>query len=258
MANGYRLGIDFGTSSTVAVLTGPHGRVRSLLFDASPILASAVFSKPGGDLLTGGDAERAAGTYPAGYEASPKRCIDDATVWLGEREYPVVELITAVLGRVAAEARRVAGGPPASVVLTHPAGWGRPRLAVLADAAARAGLGRVGFVAEPVAAAAYFVTVLGRDLPPGRCLVVYDLGAGTCDVAVIRRTSTGYDVVTAAGLDDVGGLDLDAAVVGHARTLTSGAAGAAEAWGCLDWPQTVPDQQARHALWRTARAAKEQ
>src|SRR5690349_17230355 len=109
MADGYRLGVDFGTSSTVAVLTGPHGRVQSLLFDASPILASAVFAAPGGELLTGGDAERAAGSYPAGFEASPKRCIDDATLWLGEGERPVVDLIAAVLGRVAVEAHRVAG-----------------------------------------------------------------------------------------------------------------------------------------------------
>src|SRR3954470_18084355 len=106
---GYRLGVDFGTSSTVAVLTGPDGRIRLLLFDSSPILASAVFAGPAGDVLTGADAERAAAAYPAGYEANPKRRIDDGVVWLGEREHRVVDLIAAVLARVAVEARRVAG-----------------------------------------------------------------------------------------------------------------------------------------------------
>jgi hypothetical protein len=64
-AGGHRLGIDFGTSTTVAVLADALGRVRPLLFDSSPLLASAVYAGPGGDLLTGGDAERAALSHPA-------------------------------------------------------------------------------------------------------------------------------------------------------------------------------------------------
>jgi molecular chaperone DnaK (HSP70) len=48
----YGLGIDFGTSNTVAALTGPDGRTRPLLFGSSPLLASAVFAGPGTDLLT--------------------------------------------------------------------------------------------------------------------------------------------------------------------------------------------------------------
>jgi hypothetical protein len=141
------------------------------------------------------------------------------------------------------------------VVLTHPAGWGRTRLRLLAEAAERAGLGEVRFVAEPVAAAAYFASVLGRTLPADRVLVVYDLGAGTFDVSVVRPADSGYEVVGTAGLTDVGGLDLDAAVVAHARGLTGHFA---DAWRRLDAPRTVADQQARYTLWRGARAVKEQ
>ena len=251
----YRLGIDFGTSSTVAALVGPDGRSRPLLFDSSPLLPSAVFVGPDATSLTGADAERAGLAYPAGLEPNPKRRIDDGTVWLGEREVAVVDLVAAVLGRVAAEARRVTGATPAGVVLTHPAAWQQTRLGVLAAAATRAGLGPVEFVPEPVAAAAYFVRVLGRVIPADRCLVIYDLGAGTFDASVVRASPTGFDVVATAGIPDVGGLDLDAAVVAHARSLTGGAA---DAWARLDWPQTSVDQQARHALWRSAKAAKEQ
>ncbi|BCB76855.1 hypothetical protein GCM10022251_48870 [Phytohabitans flavus] len=248
-----RLGIDFGTSATVAVLAGPDQRIRPLLFDASPLLPSAVFA--GADLLTGADAERSALAHPSGLEPNPKRRIDDGTVWLGEREVPVVDLVAAVLDRVAAEARRVTGGSLDEVVLTHPASWARTRLDVLAEAARRAGLGGVGFVAEPVAAAAYFTTVLGGALDSGRCLVVYDLGAGTFDIGIVRHTATGFDVVAADGLDDVGGLDLDAALVRHVRSLT---AADTAAWGRLDWPRTPADQHPRRALWHGARAAKEQ
>jgi len=126
---------------------------------------------------------------------------------------------------------------------------------VLTAAAERAGLGTVRFVPEPVAAAAYFATVLGRTIPAERVIVVYDLGAGTFDVSVVRPSPGGFDVVATDGLPDVGGVDLDAAVVGHIRTLT---AGATTAWQRLDWPQTVAEYQALQNLWQAARVAKEQ
>ncbi|MGI5240588.1 Hsp70 family protein [Dactylosporangium sp. CA-139066] len=251
----HELGIDFGTSNTVAVLRRADGVVAPLLFDSSPLLASGVFAGAEGGLLTGADAERAAAAHPGGFEGNPKRRIDDGTVWLGERELPVRDVVAAVLDRVAGEARRTTGTDPASVVLTHPVAWSRTRLAMLADAADAAGLGAVRFVPEPVAAAAYFAGVLNHRLPIGEHVVVYDLGAGTFDVSVVRRTEAGFDVVAGDGLPDIGGLDLDAAVVAHARTLT---AAAADEWGRLDWPQTPSDQRDRRTLWLGARAAKEQ
>jgi hypothetical protein len=253
--DGYRLGIDFGTSNTVAALAGPDGRVRPLLFDGSPLLASAVFAGPGPELLVGADALRTAVGSPAGLEPNPKRRIDDGTVWLGEREVPVGSIIAAVLERVCVEAERVAGAVPVDVVLTHPAVWGKHRQGVLAAAAGRAGLGAVRFVAEPIAAAAYFTTVLDRRIGLRQSVVVYDLGAGTFDVSVVRRSPGGFEVVVSDGLSDVGGLDLDAAVVRHARELT---AGDHAAWQRLDWPQTPADHLGRQGLWQAARSVKEQ
>src|SRR6185312_17308203 len=135
-AAAFRLGVDFGTSNTVAALVGPDGRVQPLLFDGSPLLPSAVFAGTGTGLLCGWDAIQAGyNLNPAGLELHPKRRIDESTVRLGEQEYPVAELIAAVLGRVAMEAARVAGrGVELQVVLTHPASWTPARLAVLADA----------------------------------------------------------------------------------------------------------------------------
>lgn len=82
-----RLGVDFGTSSTVAVLRRPDAAAEPQLFDGSPLLASAVFAGPDA-LLTGLDATRAASGDPGAFEPHPKRRIDDGTLWLGEREVP--------------------------------------------------------------------------------------------------------------------------------------------------------------------------
>jgi molecular chaperone DnaK (HSP70) len=125
------------------MLRRPDRSVTPLLFGATPLLSSAVFAGPDAVLLTGADAEQAATADPTGFEPNPKRRVDEGTVWLGEREVSVVDLVAAVLARVLHEARRVSGQPVTDVVLTHPATWGQARLGVLTDAAARAGLGEV-------------------------------------------------------------------------------------------------------------------
>ena len=168
---GFRLGVDFGTSNTVALLAWPDGRVRPLLFEGSPLLSSAVYAGRDGQLLVGRDAERSARLDPARFEPNPKRRVDEAEVLLGDRVYTVVDLIAAVLRRVAAEATRITGGPVGAVIVTSPASWGAARRAVLVEAAGRAGITRPALVAEPVAAATYFAAVLDLRVPVGRCVV---------------------------------------------------------------------------------------
>src|SRR6185369_15767997 len=98
---------------------------------------------------------------------------------------------------------------PADVVLTCPVAWGPARQQVLREAAARAGLPTPALVTEPVAASIYFATVLERRVPTGSAVVVYDLGAGTFDVSVVRAQPDGFDLLASNGLADVGGADLD-------------------------------------------------
>jgi molecular chaperone DnaK (HSP70) len=52
----FHLGVDFGTSTTVAVLRDRDGRVRPLVFDGSELLPSAVCAFGDGTLLVGRDA----------------------------------------------------------------------------------------------------------------------------------------------------------------------------------------------------------
>src|SRR4029453_16736873 len=99
---GFRLGIDFGTSHTTAILRWPDGHVRPLLFDGSPLLPSAVYAEADGTLLVGGRGGPRAGAAPGRFEGSPKRRIDREAVSLGDREVPVAAMIAAVLGRVKA------------------------------------------------------------------------------------------------------------------------------------------------------------
>jgi hypothetical protein len=247
--------VDFGTSNTVAVLGLPDGRVRPLLFDASPTLPSSVFLDPAGGLLVGRDAVHSARTSPDRFEPNPKRRVDEHAVLLGDAEVPVVDLVTAVLSRVAGEAHRVAGGPIGAVTLTHPAAWAQTRRRVLVDAAGRAGIPPTALVAEPVAAADSFLAVSGDAVPVGACVVVYDLGAGTFDASVVRRTPGGFDVIAAEGLNQAGGLDIDAAVTSYLGAHLAGRDGGA--FARLLNPTTTEERRANRLLWEDVRNAKE-
>ncbi|GIG68102.1 Hsp70 family protein [Phytomonospora endophytica] len=247
------LGIDFGTSHTVAMLRRADGRVEPLLFDSSPLLPSAVFAPPDGALLVGRDALDSARRDPSRFEPNPKRRIDDGTVLLGERELPVGDLFAAVLGRVRREYADVTGRPPGSVSLTYPAAWGPARRLVLSDAARQAGFGAPRLVPEPVAAATYFVERLEREVPVGSAVVVHDFGGGTFDASVVRRTPGGFEVLAVDGLDDLGGVDIDEAIVAHLRRRV----GDPERWARLLAPNTPAEFRHRRTFAEDVRLAKE-
>ena len=249
------LGIDFGTSNTVAVLRRADGRAQPLLFDGSPMLPSAVYADPDGAIVVGKDALQSARLHPGRFEPNPKRRVDEGAVQLGDREVAVVDLIAAVLGRVVEEVRRTGVPEPASVTLTCPASWGATRRLTLTDAAERAGLAAATLLEEPVAAAAYFAKVLGRDVPIGSVVVVHDLGGGTFDASVVARTSSGFEVLAVDGRPDIGGLDLDKAIVDHLGGLYGDRN--RQAWERLMEPSSVEDRRSRRLLWDDARAAKE-
>ncbi len=249
------LGLDFGTSNTVAMLRTPDGRVRPLLFDGSPLLPSAVYLGTDGRMVVGRDAERNARVDPGRFEPNPKRRIDDGTVFLGDREMPVTQVFATVLGHVVTEVRRQIGALPDELRMTHPARWAEKRRSILGDAAVAAGLPRAKLIAEPVAAASYFTASLGTAVPVGRSLAIYDLGGGTFDATVVRRTGAGFEVLAEGGLADVGGLDFDHAVIQHLGSVYSQSH--PQVWQRLETPLDGADRRHRRMLWEDVRGAKE-
>jgi actin-like ATPase involved in cell morphogenesis len=249
---GTSLGVDFGTSHTIAVVRRADGSLRPLLFDGAPLMPSAVCADADGGLLVGRDAVHAGRRHPERFEPNPKRLIDRPSTLLGAREYPVADLIAAVLHAVAEECRRVVGHP-SQVTLTVPAEWGPARRQVVEDAAARSGLGRVRLVPEPVAAATYYAEALKHRMAVGASIVVYDLGAGTFDASVVRRTDHGFTTVALDGRSDLGGLDIDAALIDH----LGGTYGDREGWKRLMNPSTVEERRHFRDFQEEIRGAKE-
>ncbi|MFI5613546.1 Hsp70 family protein [Amycolatopsis sp. NPDC051903] len=248
------LSIDFGTSSTVGVLSAFGRGPRAIEVDGSVTMSSAVYATEDGLLVVGQDAERRARLDPSRFEPNPKRRIDDGELLLGDRTVPVADAFAAVLRRMGEEAVRQLSGLPGQIRVSHPAGWGAARQETLRTAAAKAGFGAVRLVPEPVAAAAHYATLRTQTPRPGP-LAVYDLGAGTFDCAVVGIGPQGFSVLAEDGLPDLGSLDVDQALLVHIGRSVSHADPAL--WQRLLRPQTTGDRRLRRALLQDVRDAKE-
>ncbi|MFI6307292.1 Hsp70 family protein [Amycolatopsis thailandensis] len=248
------LAIDFGTSSTVGVLS-IHGRGTQVVeIDGSVTMSSAIYVDKDGTVFVGRDAERRARLDPSRFEANPKRRIDEVALQLGDVTLPIADAFAAVLRRVGEEAELILQRRPAQVRISHPAGWGQDRKQILHDAALKAGFGTTVLIPEPVAAAAHYASLNHGHRPPGP-IAVYDLGAGTFDCAVVGVSAHGFAVLAEDGLPDLGSLDIDQALLVHIGREVSHSEPAR--WQRILRPQSVSDRRTRRSLLQDVRDAKE-
>ncbi len=228
---GYFLGVDLGTTySAAATRRGDHTAI-SALSDRSPMVPSVLLLRDDDSILVGDAAERRAVVEPDRVAREFKRRFGDpAPLIVGGSPYGA-DLLTARLLRWIVD--RVAereGGLPDGIALTHPANWGSYKLDLLHQAVRRADLAEDtpwATISEPQAAATWYARY--ERVEPGTVVAVYDLGGGTFDAAVLRRTADGFDLLgQPEGIERLGGIDFDAAVFGH----VVGALG--DAWEALD------------------------
>jgi hypothetical protein len=218
-----RLGVDYGTAVTKAVLAVPGRGPIVLEFDGEPVLPSAVLVDPDGALVVGAAAWEQAGQDPGRFVPAPARLVHLTEVPLGNESIPVVSLVAATLSRVAAQAAAVAGGVVDDVVLTVPGGWGPRRRDLLRRAAYQAGWANVAMVPAAVAIGWHLRQHgLLNDREP---LVLADLGTG-CTATVLRRSPEGFDILAEVHDPHAGGMAIDTAVLSQLTTKAHNAAAA--------------------------------
>lgn len=213
---GYGLGVDLGTTSTAAAVVVGDGRPETVaLGDRAADVPSAVFLTDEGSELLGEAALRRGVAEPHRLAREFKRRLGDPTpLVLGGRPVSAETLSGHLLRWVVDEVRARQGGPPNRIVVTHPANWGPFRREVFGQALGIADVGRVDTLPEPVAAALHFAAC--ERVPSGGTVAVYDLGGGTFDATVLRDTGQGYQVLgSPGGLEHLGGVDFDEAVLAH-------------------------------------------
>jgi molecular chaperone DnaK len=224
---GYDLGVDLGTTYTAAA-TRRDGIVKIVtLGTRSPVVPSVVFLRSDGRLLVGEPAERAGTVDPDRLGREFKRRMGDQTpILLGGTPQSAAALTARLLVWVLARVAAAEGGPPGHLVLTCPANWGGYKRDVLREAVDLAELeaatgtwppGEVTVVSEPLATATHYAAAPATArVDAGEVVAVYDLGGGTFDAAVMAGTGHGHRMVgDAIGIEHLGGIDFDDAVLGH-------------------------------------------
>lgn len=255
---GWTLSVDFGTTNTAAAYALEGQRPWPVrLTTAGDTIPSAVLAGPSG-ILVGPDAIRSMRVWPEAYLESPKLLIGQDAALLGDQEVPVVDLVAALLGRVARKAAQFAGSEvPDEVLLTHPHDWATPRKTALRKAWEATGIAarEVRLVPEPVAAATWLATE--TEVAEGAAIGVLDYGGGTYDVAVLRRTSSPgqpWQVLAHGGRADVGGGAIDMLLLRWGREMLD-RLGHHEVAAALDDPRHIA---ALRTLQDQVRMAKEQ
>ncbi|MCU1368170.1 MAG: Heat shock protein 70 [Ilumatobacteraceae bacterium] len=211
----YGLGIDFGTTYCAAAISTERNVEICTLGTRAPSIPTAVLIRADGEVLVGEAAERRAVDEPDRAAFAFKRRLGDPTpLVLGGTPYGAETLTSYVLTSIVRQVTQQNGGPPAKIVLSHPAPYGDYKLDLLRLAARQADIGPVSFISEPEAAAVHYSTLERIDI--GQVVAVYDFGGGTFDAALLRRTADGFTLIgQPEGLERIGGIDLDHAVLQH-------------------------------------------
>lgn len=238
-AGSYQLGIDLGTTYTAAAIARA-GRVAVVgLGNRAASIPSVIYLRPDGTILTGEAASRHGPSEPGRVAREFKRRFGDPTpILLGGTPYSAEALTARMLRWVVEKVNELEGGTPGQIAVTHPANWGPYKKDLLAQALRLADVDAITLTEPEAAAIAY---AANERVDPGAVVAVYDLGGGTFDAAVLRKSDDGFTILgQPEGIERLGGIDFDEAVVQHVRSALGGA---------LD--QIEPDdEQAMSALAR--------
>src|SRR5262245_10757039 len=219
----YALGIDLGTTFTAAATwRNGHAEIVSLGSRTSAI-PSVVLLREDETFLTGEGANRRGLSEPHRVAREFKRRLGDTTpILLGGVPYSAEALMARLLRSVIDEVVTREGGAPSAICVSHPANWGPYKTDLLLQAVRLAGLDEpVSFTTEPEAAAVFYAQQ--QRVETGAVVAVYDLGGGTFDAAVLRKTAVGFEILgRPEGIERLGGIDFDAAVFSHVSQAIGG------------------------------------
>jgi molecular chaperone DnaK (HSP70) len=218
-----RLGIDFGTTHTVAALVdrGNYPVVAYEWGDAVPSLVA--LRAADGALKLGQDALQVADDPGWTVVRSIKRLLADAgpltEVQVGARSLPLLDIVVAYLERVRDDIvnRSNAGigrSETLEVAVSVPANASNDQRFLTLEAFRRAGFEVLALLNEPSAAGFEYAHRFRSTVTSRReYVLVYDLGGGTFDSSLIHMAGRVNEVLTTSGVSRLGGDDLDEAIL---------------------------------------------
>ena len=227
------LGIDLGTTNSVAAIATPTGVEFILGARGDRVHPSVVAFPSSGGVVVGSDAKRYRLTEPQHVIHSAKRFIGQNIraplvqlamtgvrykVVEGPNQQPIVtvrdrrltmpEISSHVLLHLKRCAERQLGAHVKDAVITVPANFTDGQRQATKEAGRLAGLEVMRLINEPTAAALAYG--FGHDKQ--QLIAVFDFGGGTFDVSILRLNGEVFEVLASDGDFFLGGDDLDRAL----------------------------------------------
>lgn len=206
-------GIDLGTTNS-CIARWESGSVRVFQNnDQMNVTPSAVHILRTGRVIVGRRAYAALLTDSDNVSIEFKRWMgqkDRKRFPAAQRELSAEELSAEVLKSLREDVRRQADADVTTAVITVPAAFGALQCEATARAAELAGLREAPLLQEPIAAA------IGYGARPGSAnqrWMVFDLGGGTLDIAVVSTREGRLNVLEHRGNNLLGGKDIDRSIV---------------------------------------------
>ncbi len=209
------IGIDLGTTNSAAAIF-EGGRATVIPSAEGPTMAGKMFPSvvaftKDGQLLIGESAKRQATANPEGTVYEIKRKMGtDYKVTIAGKEYTPQQISAFILQKIKKDAETFLASSIRKAVITVPAHFNDNQRQATKDAGEIAGFEVMRIINEPTAAClAYGVDKLEKEMK----ILVFSFGGGTHDVTVMDFGKGVFQVLSTSGDTQIGGTDLDKAVV---------------------------------------------
>ncbi|PVX26147.1 MAG: molecular chaperone DnaK [Candidatus Bathyarchaeum sp.] len=211
------LGIDLGTTNSAAAIM-EAGRPVIIPSAEGPTIAGKMFPSvvaltKDGQLLVGEPATRQAVTNPEGTIFEIKRKMGtDYKVKLNGKEYTPQQISAFILQKIKRDAETFLGDKVKKCIITVPAHFNDNQRQATKDAGEIAGFEISRIINEPTAASlAYGLDKLEKEMK----ILVFSFGGGTNDTTLMEFGGGVFEVLGTSGDTQLGGTNLDSAVVDY-------------------------------------------
>ncbi|HET7090358.1 MAG TPA: molecular chaperone DnaK [Anaerolineae bacterium] len=228
------IGIDLGTTNSVAAVLEGGDPVVITTAEGSRLLPSVVAFAKNGERLVGQTAKRQSVINPENtifsikrfmgkreqdvrHEKVPYRVVagpsGDARVHVPQagKDFTPQEISAMILQKLKKDAEAYLGEPVSQAVITVPAYFNDSQRQATKDAGKIAGLEVLRIINEPTAAALAY----GLDKKKDETILVFDLGGGTFDVSLLEVGEGVVEVKATSGDTHLGGDDWDQVLVDY-------------------------------------------
>lgn len=224
MKHTHAVGIDLGTTYSCIAWLNEHGQPVTIPNQEGELSTPSAVFFDGDTPIVGTEALRNAIASPERVVQHAKRFMGDSQKYwkIGDMRYTPTHISGMILRKLIAAAQEQIG-EIRDAVITVPAQFSDAQRHATMQAGHAAGLERIEMINEPVAAA--LCHVLGNEglafteLAIDQQLLVYDLGGGTLDLAIVKYTTNQVRVIASDGDLELGGLDFTRVLVDAAAEM---------------------------------------